>query len=464
VVLYELLVGVRPLDFHELASEDMLRQLREKQAPRPSAKVRTLGDQSTAEGRGCDSSALARQLRGDMDFIALKALEKDRSRRYSTPSEFGTDIGRYLHHEAVLAVSPSVAYRTRKFARRHRGALATIGAFVTVLILAATVNVRQSMRANSEAAVAQAVSDFLQNDLLSQASIYTQWGPSAKADPDLKVRTALDRAAMRIAGKFPKQPEVEAAIRDTIGQTYWDLGLHSEARTQFERAVDLHRRALGAENPKTLRSAARLANWFSGEGRYAQAEELWGQVLKIQRRVLGSEHFDTLVSMSGLANIYREQGKYAQAQALFGQILQISRRVLGPENAHTLDCMDRLAEVYYRQGKYPQAEALGGQVLDIRRRVLGAEHPYTTVSMSDLANVYLRQGKFGQAEDLYSQTLEIRRRVMGPEHPYTLAAMNNLGQLYSEKGKYAQAEVLDSQALRGELLVRQPAHGPSFAQ
>ena len=127
-----------------------------------------------------------------------------------------------------------------------------------VLIAAALISIRQSIRANREAAVAQAVNDFLQNDLLAQASAANQSGPSAKPDPDLKVRTALDRAAARIAGKFDRQPEVEAAIRDTIGQTYMDLGLYPEARKQLERALDLHRRVLGAENPKTLKTMSRL--------------------------------------------------------------------------------------------------------------------------------------------------------------------------------------------------------------
>jgi non-specific serine/threonine protein kinase/serine/threonine-protein kinase len=238
VVLYELLVGVRPLDFHELAFDELLRRLREQEAPRPSTKLRTLGNQfsATAQDRGADPTTLARQLRGDLDAITLKTLEKDRSRRYGSPSDLAADIERYLNNEAVLAVPPSAAYRARKFLRRYRGPLAAISVCLVVLMVAAAISIRQSIRANREAAAAQAVNDFLQNDLLSQASIYTQWGPRGKTDPDLKVRTALDRAAVRIAGRFDRQPEVEAAIRDTIGQTYLELGLHLEARKQFERA------------------------------------------------------------------------------------------------------------------------------------------------------------------------------------------------------------------------------------
>ena len=449
VVLYELLVGVRPLDFHGLAFDEVLRRLREEESPRPSTKLRMLGDQSgaTAQDRGSDAPALTRQLRGDLDAIATKALEKDRSRRYGSPSDLAADIWRYLSNEAVLAVPPSATYRARKFARRYRGSLAATGTCVLVLIAAATISIHQSIRANREAAVAEAVSDFLQNDLLAQAGPRAQWGRGGQTDPDLKVRTALDRAAAGITGKFERQPEVEASIRETIGQAYWELGMPQKARKQFERAVELYRRIRGAEDAKTLRAASRVAGNTASEGRYAQAEPLVAQVVTTQRRVLGAEHPDTLHSMYDLANLYRGEGKYQQAEALLGEVLQVSRRIFGLEDARTLDCMDRLAELYQREGKYMQAETLSRRVLEIRRRVMGPEHPDTTVSMSDLGNVYLRQGKFAQAESLYSETLEIRRRVMGSEHPFTMAAMNNLALAYSQQGKYEQAEALDQKAL-----------------
>jgi eukaryotic-like serine/threonine-protein kinase len=283
VLLYELLVGVRPFDFHDLAFDEMLRRLREEEAPRPSTRLRTLGDQSAAraEDRGCDAATLTRQLRGDLDAITLKALEKDPARRYGSPSDLAADIWRYLNNEAVLAVPPSVAYRARKFARRYRGPLAAISVSLVVLMVAAAISIRQSLRAKREAAVAQAVNDFLQNDLLAQASAANQSGAASKPDPHLEVRTALDRAAARIGGKFNKQPEVEAAIRDTIAQTYMDLGLYPDAQKQLERALDLRRRVLGSENAKTLKTMHGLGSVAFFQGRYSEAEALLGQTLQI---------------------------------------------------------------------------------------------------------------------------------------------------------------------------------------
>ncbi|MGO9271051.1 MAG: tetratricopeptide repeat protein [Terriglobia bacterium] len=461
IIFYELLAGVPPLELRKIAFEEFLRRLREDEPPKPSTKIRTQ-DQATstelARKRQTEPPALAKQMRGDLDAIALKALEKDRLRRYGSPSDFAADIRRYLNHEAVLAVPASAAYRARKFARRYRGALVTACAFALVLIVAAAVSIRQSIRANREAAVAQAVNDFLQNDLLAQASPNTQSGPTTKPDPDLKVRTALDRAAERITGKFKQQPEVEAAIRDTMGQTYTDLGLYPEARKQLERALELRRKVLGAENPQTLRTALNLGRVADFQGKYAEAETVDSKTLEIMRRVMGPENPDTLVSMMNLCRVYSDQGKHAQAETLYGQTVQIQRRVLGPEHPDTLASMMNLGWVYLDQEKYAQAEALFRQTLDIRLRVLGPEHPDTLASLVSLGWADNTQGKYAQAEALQNQALEIQRRVLGLEHPDTLGSMNNLARTYDNLGKYAQAEALLRQTLEIERRVLGPEH------
>jgi tetratricopeptide (TPR) repeat protein len=499
IISYELLAGAPPLELRRIALDEFLRKLREEDPPKPSTKIRTLDAATSSEvahRRQTEPPGLAKQVRGDLDSIALKALEKDRSRRYGSPSDFAADINRYLRNEAVLAVPPSAAYRARKFTRRHRAALVTSCAFALVLISAAVISIRQSVRAtnqrnraDAEAAVAQAINDFLQNDLLAQASAYTQSRPGAKPDPDLKVRTALDRAAARIPGKFDRQPEVEAAIRDTMGQTYLELGLYPEARKQLERALELRRRVLGVENPKTLRTMSRvglidgvqgdnrqaqelltqaveiqrrvlgpehpdtltsmneLAATYLLEGKIAQTEALYSRIIEIRRRVLGAEHPDTLLSMIGLANAYRQDGKYAQAEGLFGPIIEVQRRVLGSEHPDTVHTITHLADIYIFQEKYAQAEALYGQLIETQRRALGSEHPETLYSMTMLTDIYIYRGKWAQAETLSIRTLETERRVLGAEHFITLISMDNLADAYTGQGKYSQAEQMFSQTL-----------------
>jgi tetratricopeptide (TPR) repeat protein len=452
VTLYVLLSGELPIDtrqWKKVPLIEVLRRLREEEPERPSTKVNTAreGSAIAAKARSTEPAQLAKLLRGDLDWITMKALEKNRARRYGTPSELAADIRRYLNHEPVIARPAGTAYRFGKYVRRHRVALATANTVALALVVAAVVSIREGIRANRETAVAEAVNEFLQNDLLAQAGASFQSGPNAKPDPDLKVRTALDRAAQRIEGKFAKQPQVEASIRDTMGLTYVDLGLYPEARKQLERALELRRRALGAEDAKTLKSMASLGRVAYLQGKYAEAEVLESQALEAQRRVLGPEHPDTLDSINNLAVVYDDEGKYPQAEALDVQTLEIRKRVLGREHPDTLRSMGNLGVDYVRDGKFAQAEELLTQALETEKRVLGPEHPDTLASDTNLAGLYFQEGKYAQAEALYTQELEIRQRVLGQEHPDTAETLYNLSCAAAQRGDKDRAIALLSQSV-----------------
>jgi tetratricopeptide (TPR) repeat protein len=408
-------------------------------------------------------SSVSRVYRGDIETIVAKALEKDKARRYASAAELTADIQRYLEDRPIMAKPASTSYQLQKFARRNKALVAGVAAVFLVLVAGVVASTWEAVQARRAEATAEALSNFLQNDVLAQASASNQSGPSAKPDPDLKVRTALDRAAERISGKFDKQPEVEAAIRDTIGQTYTHLGLFPEAHKQLERALDLYRKTRGAENPMTLTTMSRLGTTAWHQGKYPEAETLLGRALEIERRVLGPEHRDTLYSMNNLGNVYRAQGKDAQAEALYSQTLEIRRRVLGREHPATLTSMNNLANVYWSQGKYAQAEALYSQAMEIQRRVLGPEHPDTLLSMGNLADTYAKQGKYAQAEALFSQTTEISRRVLGPQHPNTLDFLSDFASMYQRQGKYVLAETHAAQVLAGRRHALGPEHPDTMA-
>ncbi len=390
---------------------------------------------------------VSRLYRGDIETIVGKALEKDKTRRYGSAAEFADDIRRYLEDRPIRAKPASTSYQLKKFTRRHKALVAAVAAVFLVLTAGIVVSTREAVQARRAAATADALNNFLQNDLLAQASASNQSGPAAKPDPDLKVRTALDRAAARIEGKFDKQPEVEAAIRDTIGRTYAELAQYAESQTQLERALELERRTWGPDSPKTLNTLDALGKTVWHQGKYAESEKILSQALSIQRRVLGPEHPDTLLSMNNLANAYRALGKDAQAEALYRQTLEMRRRVLGPEDPATLTSMNNLANVYWSQGKYAAAEALYRQAMDVQRRVLGPEHPATLLSMGNLADTYAEQGKYAQAEPLFTETLEISRHVLGPEHPRTVDVLADYALMYQKQGKYALAETYAAQVL-----------------
>jgi eukaryotic-like serine/threonine-protein kinase len=422
VVMYELLAGHLPHDMRQMALPEIVQTIRD-------VDPISLG-------------SLKRIYRGDIETIVAKALEKDKTRRYASAAELAADIRRYLADEPIVARPPTTNYQLQKFARRHKALVSGAVAVVLALSVGVVVSTWQLVRARRAEMAAKAVSDFLQNDLLAQASVANESGPATNPDPDLKVRTALDRAATQVTGKFAKHPEVEAAIRDTIGQTYLDLGIYPEARKQLELALALHQRVEGPNNPRTLNTTIRLGSVAERQGKYAEAETLETTTAEAMRRVLGPDHPDTLNAMAVLGNVYIAQAKYPQAEAVFSRDLEIERRVLGPEDPQTLRGMHNLGLVYLYVGKYTLAEPLYNQLTEIDRRVLGPEHPATLSALLSLATLYQSQGKYAQAEDLFSQVLEVYRRVSGPEHPDALLCMGNLAGAYTAEGKYAVGEAL----------------------
>jgi serine/threonine protein kinase len=409
VILYELLAGRLPYEVSRHVYE-VVRTIQQVD-PKPL-------------------SSINRAYRGDIETIAARALEKDKTRRYGSAAELAADIRRYLEDRPIAAKPASTSYQLRKFARRNKMLVTGTFAVFLTLIVGVVVSTwqavrarRAEVRAQAETATAQAVVDFLQNDLLAQASANKQAGPKTKPDPDLKIRTALDRAAERIEGKFAKQPEVEAEIRQTIGQTYNDLGLYPEARKQLEQALTQRRRVLGPDNPKTIETMLSLGLTALMQDKYAEAEEIDNRALEISRRVLGPENPVTLKCTSAVVKLYLAQHNDSQTEALAKQALEISRRVLGPEHPDTLHAAGNLAASYAGQGKYAQDAALLAPVLEISRRVLGPEHPETLYYMRCVSYAYLMQGKEAQADEIDQQLLQILRRDLGPEHPDTLTAM-----------------------------------------
>jgi non-specific serine/threonine protein kinase/serine/threonine-protein kinase len=475
-----------------------------------------------ARRRGMDLNQFRRELSGDLHWIVMKATEKDRPRRYESVAEFSADIERYLSHEPVQAGPPSAAYRLRKFVRRNKGPVAAAALLLCSIIgglIATTGQARlanrerleavrdkseaekqraraeqqavesatqrdaaevareraasaerqaqqerntallEKERADHETASAKAVNDFLEHDLLSQASPeFQESGPNTRPDPDLKVRTALDRAAASIAGRFDHEPLVEASIRVTIGQAYRALGRYPEAESQYLRALELRRRFQGDQDPETLHSMRQLGLIYNDQGKYPQARLLLENALDGRRRVLGKEHPDTLESMSSLMELYNNQGKYREAELLGTELLELSRRVQGKEHEDTLAVMVTVGGLYRKEGKYAQAELLLKEAAEVRRRKLGEEHPATLTALNNLGTLYAAERKYPEAESALIEVVEIRCRMLGDEHPQTLNSLNNLGALYSGQGKFAQAESVLVQVLSARRRVQGDDH------
>ena len=468
VLLYELLTGNTPLThkrLKEAAYAEILRIIKEEEPPKPSTRLSDSGEAlaSISAQRHMEPTKLTKLIRGELDWIVMKTLEKDRNRRYETANGFAADVLRYLNDEPVLACPPSAWYRFRKFARRHKVAVRAGATFAGLLLLGGAVStwqavratlaeadarterdkaVAENVRANEEAAIALAVNDFLQNDLLAEAA------PDRNArGKKVTVEELLGRAAARIAGKFEKQPRIEAAIRQTIGDTYRRLGDYPAALPHLERAADLRRLVLGEDHPATLDGANALALAYKVAGKLDLALSLNDRTLKRRTAVLGPDHPDTLTSANNLARTYQALGKLDLALPLLEQTLAKRTATLGPDHPDTLSSMVNLANAYRQDGQTDRALPLLEQTLARMKVALGPDHSDTLGTMASLAVAYYTAGKPDLALPLFEQTLEKQKAQIGPNHPNTLSSMVNLAHAYQDTGKLALALPLLEDAL-----------------
>jgi serine/threonine protein kinase len=494
VILYELLVGALPFDFRKLAFDEILHKLREANVSRPSSRFRTLSEQpSIARNRRTEPAVLIRQLRGDLDAITLKALEKDRSRRYGSPTELASDIERYLGSEPIAARPASFGYQARKYVRRHRAGVAVSLSLVLLLAVFAIAQAIQLDRITRERDRADRIANFM-------TTMFRVSNPSESQGNKITAREILDKASNDIGTGLAGDPELQAQMMELMGTVYYNLGLYPRAESLLRRALEtrthifgldraetaqsmsdlagavdreghhieaekLDRQALsirthidGPNHPDTLRSMNHVATILVERGQYAEAEKLHRKVFDTRLKVLGPEHPDTLTSMDNLGNTLGDEGRYKEAEALERSALEIKRRVLGPVHPETLRAIHHVADTLYDEARYAEAEKFDRELLALRIRVLGPEHPETLNSMLALANALEGQAQYADAERLVRQAREIQRRILGPEHPNTLLATNNLAELLAEQGKYEEAEKLHRDVIRIRTRILGPEH------
>ncbi|MGB2628757.1 MAG: serine/threonine-protein kinase [Candidatus Acidiferrum sp.] len=449
VILYELLTGTLPFDpgqWRSAAMNESLRRLREQDPPRPSIQCRnqTTKERDTAEItaqlRSTEPKELVNALRGDLDWISMKALERDRARRYGTPSELGADLKRYIHSEPIEARPASAFYRMRKYAGRHRAGVAVAASLVAMLIAFAVIQTLQVRRITRERDRANRISDFM-------TRMFKVSDPSESRGNSVTAREILDRASGDIETELTNDPELQAGLMSTMGNVYMSLGLDSRGQSLLEKALAIQRHTLGADNPETLETAASLATELRYEGKYPESEKLERETVASQTRVLGAQNAKTLRTTSDLAATLFREGKYPEAETLQRETLEAQRKLLGPQNPDTLLSMRDLGTTLRKEGNYGGAEKILREVVEIQRRTVGSDHPDTLRSMNSLANVLLQEAKFAEADQLYREVYETRKRIEGPEHPDTVMGMTNLSNALSEEGHYAEAEKLQREAL-----------------
>jgi serine/threonine protein kinase/tetratricopeptide (TPR) repeat protein len=514
VLLYELLAGSPPFSRRELEKAgmfEMLRMIREQEPSKPSTRLSTAdGLPALAANRGTEPKQLMALVRGEIDWIVLKGLEKDRNRRYETATNFAADVQRYLNDESVQACPPSAFYQFRKFARRNRRILATAGLIAVTLIMAAVVSAWQAVRARdaqrqaesdrvraetaqhkaeaaegraaTEAAIARAVNEFLQVDLLGQAGSAPEFGGEFGGQSNITVREALNRAAARIGQRFQDQPQVEAAIQSAIGAAYDDIHERKLALPHLERAIALRRTHLGPDNPDTIGTMLSLANVYTWLGRHPEAITLRQQFLENRKAKFGPDHPETLGSLAALAGAYSYAGQWDTSVRLWEQLLEKHRVLFGPTRPATLGIMHNLAinykdlnrlpeaialyeeigkhdesgwgreqQIYYRlcfayacqqAGELDRAERLLREALELARKrddSLGRFQKANTLGW--LARTLLLKKQHGAAEPLVREAVAIWEKEK-PDDQRRFYWVSLLGEALAGQKKYAEAELL----------------------
>jgi tetratricopeptide (TPR) repeat protein len=506
VLLYELLTGTTPLSrqrIKDAALLEVLRLIREEEPPRPSTRLSESEDSlaSVSVQRHLEPAGLVKALRGEVDWMVMKALEKDRTRRYETANGLARDIQRYLAEEPVEAGPPSATYRLRKLAWKHRRGLATAAALLTLLVVAAVVSTllaiwaldernravtaegqartaeSQAVRDRDRALTAEAeakeqrdeaetarkkaaeerdravkaeadtkaVLGFFQDKVLSAGRPKDQEGGLGNK---VTLREAVDAAKKNITDSFKDRPLVEASILDTLGTTYFYLGEGVLAIEPCERAVALREANLGPDHPDTLTSRYNLGNAYWLGGRASDSIPLLKQTLQQQEAKFGADHPDSLRTRHSLARGFWSGGNNDEAIRLHEQNLKLCEAKRGADHLDTLSSRHHLANAYLSAGRTAEAIRLLEKALKQREGKPGQEHPQILQSRTSLASAYTSLGRNDEAIRLLEPTLKQMEAIVGLTHPDTIVCRNNLAEAYRSAGRTAEAISLHEQNLK----------------
>jgi len=441
VLLYELLVGRTPLDETidgDSSFAQICRAICEHESDRPSSRLAALGDEVLSQivaQRSTTVSSLVRDVRGDLDWITLRALEKNPERRYSAVTALGDDVRRHLRDEPVSASPPGRVYRMRKFARRHRAGAAAGCAIALTVVLGVTAVLVQAQRIKAEAETTNDVSQFIERML-------TSIDPARAQGEDVTVRSIVDDAAVHLEQRLQDRPLVRARLHNTLGITYRAIGEYEPAQQQLQRAIELYEHHADLTHPIALRAANNLALLLSDRDRLDEAEALARKSLKMAIEQYGDSWPTSISLLTNLGVILDAKGRKDEAAELYHKAMTLSRNVHGETDDATINNMNNYGLWLMNNGRLDEAAPLLEQCLALRRETQGEQHPATITALSNLGTLRQRQGRPQQALQLIQEAVKLDRRVRGEAHPKTLGRIRNLAVALSLTGDHAQAVTL----------------------
>ncbi len=422
VMLFELLTGERPFGERKSLFE-YIQAARHADVGAPSARLAQLDPatlEARASARGTSPRGLVRALKGELDWITLRATAKERHRRYGSAAELADDLERHLARRPVLAGPPSALYRFRRFAARHRMALAA-GLLVLASLVGSLVAVsREAERARRAEAETHRVVEFL-------VGLFEVADPSESRGETITARELLDRGSRSVSAELDSDPEAGARLLHTVGRVEMKLGLWKRARDTVREALSIRRRELGAGAAEVADSLQLLGEVEVAMGELEAAEATLGEALAIRERRDGPRSSAVAEVLDLLGHLRSVQGRYGEAIDLHRRALEIFEREVGAEDARAAETLNHLGITLF---DYRRDDPAAGDAFrrsrEIRQRVLGPDHPDTVSSIQGEAMALAAAGRDAAARALYEDVLARRERLLGADHPEVAQVLNNL--------------------------------------
>lgn len=490
VLLYELLTGSTPFDGSELLEagyQEIQRVIREEEPPKPSTRLSTMasdGLTAVARNRSIRDGELSSSLHGDLDWIVMKALEKDRTRRYETAADLAKDVRRHLSDQPVEASPPGKGYLLRKFVRRHRRAVGATALVALSLLIAILVGGFGLMRAKREAAAAKRQAEKASTITSLLDEMFQSASPDSAKGKDYTVRQLLDEFSMRLNSQLATEPEVEMTLRATIGTAYEGLGDYLQAEPHLQRSFALAQQLYGAQSVEAATASARLGWLTHLLGNSSAAFPQLEGAAKIQAAELGVAHKETLRTQGYLAavllnlgqsdraervarevldspnadqlphrpwvaqllaGIYRTQGRSSEADALTELMVRAAESPQSGE-PRTIEALLTAVRDHLADGQDAQAASLIARGLELGRRILGENHRLTLALLAEQAAVTGRTGSLDEAVSRFDEVLMKQRSALGREHPDTIRSLLGLAKLQLARNEEREAQSLAQEA------------------
>ena len=470
VLLYELLTGRTPFDTRTLLEsgfEHMLRIIREQEPPRPSNRLSTLAAAemtTVAQARRSEPPRLLHAIRGDLDWIAMKCLEKDRARRYETANGLAADILRHLANEPIVARPPSASYRFQKMVRRNKFAVASAAGIALVLLLGAATSTWQAIRATraeraesqlrlqadadekkarAEAQRSEQTARFLK-DMLNGV------GPSVALGRDTTMlREILDKTTKRVDTELPEEPAAQIDLRLTLGRVYFDLEDYATTEQMSRNTFQLASTHFGEVSPEAAAALHWRAMALMRLRDQKTAEVVARQCLALEAKLHGEGSNEEAALLCVLADILRHSQRNAEAETDFRKAFAIWKSLGSADDDETAWALEGFSFALSADGKLDEAKSAARQALAVMLKNHGEEHPYTSLEYWCLGSLLVdgTPDEVAEAETDLRKAIEIQEKTVGKGKWSQAWMHHHLAIALSKRNQPVEAEVHFREAL-----------------